>query len=125
MDWLSLKGIEFNQRSSPSNRDIVTSLVKKSDGIFIYVALARRLIVLMERSIIGTCSPREHIWRVAGRNIDSYDSPLNSLSQNTLVIVKPLVRYFDITNFNFFHISVAFLFVNFCIVMKSISLDLV
>ena len=59
--------------------------------------------------MIGTCSPLEQMCKVAGRKRLSYASNVNSLSPKTSVIVKPLLRYFLMTNFNYFLIINTFL----------------
>ena len=64
--------------------------------------LARSFTVLIDRSMIGKCSPLEQMCRVAGRRRLLYFSHANSLSPNSSIIVKPLLKYFLITSFSFF-----------------------
>ena len=61
MELLSLDGVLFNHLSTPSNNEMVITLGKYVNGKFTDAALACSLIVLIERSTIGTCSPREQI----------------------------------------------------------------
>ena len=107
----------LNHLSTPSNREVVVNFGNLSKGVPWKTDLALSLTVLIDISMIGTCSPLAQMCRVADNTNCLYTLLLNSLSAKISVLVMPLVMYLDITFFSLLEILPVVLLSNFWMVI--------
>ena len=87
-------GNAFSQLVIASTKFTVRMRGKRLKGSACVVDLERSFTVLIDLSIIGTCSSWAQRWRFVGDNTSFSFLMLNSLSPCTSVMMKPRSLYF-------------------------------